>query len=72
MSQVCDIRMKANESLARELQQIAEDDEMIRQRLDRAERIMRLKNRNEGQINESMRHVEKSKSPIRRREPFAY
>ena len=38
---------KANESLVRELQQMAEDDEIIRQKLDRAARINTLKNRNE-------------------------
>jgi hypothetical protein len=72
LSQVCEIRMRANENLARELQQIVEDDEAIRQRLDRANRILKLKAKNGNQINESLRNIEKSKSPIRKREPFAY
>lgn len=67
LNQLCEVRMRANESLGRELQQMAEDDEVIRQRLDRTNRIVTLKNRNEGQIQESLKAVEKSKSPIRRR-----
>ncbi|TNV78059.1 hypothetical protein FGO68_gene598 [Halteria grandinella] len=70
LNQLCEVRMKANENLARELQQLAEDDEIIRQRLDRANRIMSLKDRNGSQINESLKQLEKSKSPIRRREPY--
>lgn len=68
LSQVCEVRMKANENLARELQQMAEDDEVIRQRLDRANRISSLKDRCGSQINESLKNLEKSRSPIRRRE----
>ena len=39
LNMVCEQRMRANDNLARELHQMAEDDEVIRQRLDRQTRI---------------------------------
>ena len=63
---VCEARQVANESLGRELTQMMEDDELIRQRLDRASRIQNLKAENQRNITQSWVQVEKSKSPIRR------
>jgi hypothetical protein len=45
---------------------MAEDDEVIRQRLDRANRIQTLKERNHSELLHTLRDVEKSKSPIKR------
>ena len=47
---VCEQRMRANDNLTRELHQMAEDDELIRARLDRQGRISQLKDRNEAQL----------------------
>lgn len=66
LSNVCEGQMKANDTLARELQLLAEDDEVIKQRLTRNQRILTIKDKNQTELQNSWQNVEKSKSPIRR------
>lgn len=55
-----------NEDLTRELDQFVEANEAIRMRLDRKNRVLDLRNRNEQQLQKSLAHVNDSKSPPRR------
>jgi len=66
LNTVCDQRRRANEGLQRELEQIAEDDEIIRSRLERYSRVAEMKGKNREEIKRSWNMVEASKSPIKR------
>lgn len=56
-----------NEDLTKELDQFVEANEAIRMRLDRKNRVLELRNRNEQQIQKSIAHVQDTKSPVRHR-----
>lgn len=44
---------------------MVETDELIRERLNRKDRVNQLKERNDGELLRSKFHVDKSKSPTR-------
>ncbi len=46
---------------------MVETDELIRERLNRRDRVVQLKERNDGELLKSKYQVEKSKSPVRQR-----
>lgn len=56
-----------NEDLTKELDTFVEANEAIRQRLDRKNRVLDLRNKNEVQLQKSMAHVVEARSPDRRR-----
>lgn len=56
-----------NEDLTKELDTFVEANEAIRQRLDRKNRVLDLRNKNEVQLQKSMAHVTDARSPERRR-----
>ena len=56
-----------NEELTKELDQFVEANEAIRMRLDRKNRVLDLRNRNEQQLQKSLAHVQEARSPVRHR-----
>ena len=52
-----------NGELGEELQALVERDELIRQRLNRRDRVLELKERNEHQLTRSKHVLERSRSP---------
>lgn len=56
-----------NEELTKELDQFVEANEAIRMRLDRRNRVMDLRCKNEQQLQKSLAHVQDAKSPVRQR-----
>lgn len=54
-----------NEDLTKELDQFVEANELIRQRLDRRNRVVELRNKNEVQIQKSLVYVQEARSPAR-------
>ena len=56
-----------NEDLTKELDQFVEANEAIRMRLDRKNRVMELRNRNEQQLQKSIAVVQDTRSPQRHR-----
>ena len=56
-----------NEDLTKELDTFVEANEAIRQRSDRKNRVLDLRNKNEVQLQKSMAHVTDARSPERRR-----
>ena len=56
-----------NEDLTKELDQFVEANEIIRQRLDRKNRVVELRSKNEVQIQKSLVQVNEAKSPNRYR-----
>ena len=53
LNTACEQRRRANEGLQRELEQIAEDDEIIRERLERFKRVTEMKGKNREEIQRS-------------------
>lgn len=56
-----------NEDLTKELDHFVEANEAIRMRLDRKNRVLDLRSKNEAQLQKSLAHVQESKSPVRQR-----
>ena len=54
-----------NDELTREIDQFVQANEVIRQRLDRKNRVEELRNRNDYQLQQSVAKVTHSRSPIR-------
>lgn len=61
-----------NEDLTKELDSFVEANEAIRQRLDRRNRVMDLRSKNENQLQKSMAHVVEARSPARDRQRSSY
>ena len=55
-----------NEELGQELQIMVETDELIRDKLNRRDKVMTMKERNDYEIERSRHHLERSKSPGKR------
>ena len=54
-----------NDELTREIDQFVQANEVIRQRLDRKNRVCELREKNDYHLTQSMHRVHKSKSPAR-------
>eukprot|EP00347_Sterkiella_histriomuscorum_P012525 403368242 len=63
MNKHCDLLAKQNDELAQELQLMVETDELVRERLNRRERVLQIRNHNEDQLLRSRVQMERSKSP---------
>ena len=58
-----DMLQKQNDGLGQELQLMVETDELIRDRLNRRDRVQTLKHRNDYEVTRSITHLERSRSP---------
>lgn len=56
-----------NDDLTKELDHFVEANEAIRMRLDRKNRVLDLRQKNEQQLQKSLAHVQDSRSPARQR-----
>ena len=56
-----------NDELTREIDQFVQANEVIRSRLDRKQRVMELREKNDYNLQQSMNQVTHSKSPVRQR-----
>ncbi|CDW77691.1 UNKNOWN [Stylonychia lemnae] len=61
---------RQNDELAQELQIMVETDELIRERLNRRERVQQIRGKNEEQLYRSQAHLERSKSPTNKYRQF--
>ena len=66
LSRHCDLLSKSNDELAQELQIMVEADDLIRERLNRRERVLQIRDKNEGELGRSKHLLEKTRSPIAR------